>query len=130
MLMFVDLCQTILCLTLSLCFVVARMASLHAMADVATRAHCCTNCCVLSTLGYQKGKEIVFNCMRSRDTMDRAEKNNDLRAVIKVCVNFISSVLMLLSCSDDADDAAVHSSRNFVGCVLTYNANFFCRNVL
>ena len=53
-------------------------------ADAVTRAHCCTDCCVLSKLGYEEGKRVVYDCMAARDSMTRAENKDDLRAIVKV----------------------------------------------
>jgi hypothetical protein len=49
-----------------------------------TRAHCCVDCCIVNKVGYKKGKEIVQDCILSRDTMTRQENKNDLRIIIKV----------------------------------------------
>lgn len=54
-------------------------------ADVITRAHCCVDCCVLNKLGWQKGRDVVYGIMKSRDSMTRDESKNDLRVIVRVC---------------------------------------------
>jgi hypothetical protein len=63
------------------------------MADVVTRAHCCTGCCILNGVGYQLGVELVLECMKSQQHMDRMEKKNNVRVIIQVilwCCYFTS----------------------------------------
>ena len=79
-------------------YVVAGFASLRQQADAVTRAHCCVDCCVLSKLGYEQGKEVIYDCMLQRDGMSRVENKNDLRALIKVstCILFGMKVYYFL----------------------------------
>ena len=60
------------------------LLELRQRADVVTRAHCCTECCVLNGLGYPGGKQLVFECMSSRATMTRKENKADLHSIVKV----------------------------------------------
>ena len=53
-------------------------------ADVVTRSHCCVDCCVLNGLGYEKGKQILYDIMISRYSMTREEKKNDMRQTVRV----------------------------------------------
>lgn len=62
-------------------------------ADVITRSQCCGDCCVLASLGYEKGKEVVYDCLWKRERMTREEKRNDLRNLVSV-----SHLHFLFSC--------------------------------
>jgi hypothetical protein len=77
---------------------VAERACLRDQADAVTRAHCCTGCCILSKLGYEKGKEVVLDCMTKRDGMKRDENKNDLRGLIKVLIIIVVHSNMMRSC--------------------------------
>ena len=61
-----------------------RCLVLKERADVITRAHCCVDCCVLNKLGWQKGRDVVYDIMKSRDSMTREESKNDLRIIVRV----------------------------------------------
>lgn len=61
-----------------------RLQYINDKACTTTRAHCCTNCCIVNSLGYKKGFQLVNEVMLGRDGMTRAENKNDLRSIIKV----------------------------------------------
>ena len=58
---------------------------LRSRACAVTRAHCCEDCCIVNNIGYEKGKQVVYDCMLARDSMSRQENKNDLRTIINVC---------------------------------------------
>ena len=58
-------------------------------ACVVTRSHCCVDCCVVNKLGYDLGKQVIFDTMMARDSMTRQENKNDLRGVIKILRHFL-----------------------------------------
>lgn len=57
---------------------------LRQQAKAITTAHCCEDCCVLSKIGFEQGKAVVFDVLSGRDNLSRYEKRNDLRAIVKV----------------------------------------------
>ena len=66
-----------------------RINFLRDRACATTRAHCCEDCCIVNNIGYEKGKQLVYDCMVARDTMTRAENKNDLRAIINVSIVYL-----------------------------------------
>jgi hypothetical protein len=79
----------------------ANKSSLEARASAVTRAHCCCDCCILSTLSYDRGKEVVSNIMSLRESMNRSENKNDLREKIHVsfccCDVFVYCTVLIIT---------------------------------
>lgn len=73
--------------------------SLEERASAVTRAHCCEDCCILSVLSFEKGKQVVKAVMSSRENMDRTENKNDLREKIMVSIYVKSASFIAMSYS-------------------------------
>lgn len=70
-------------------------STLSERSSAVVRAHCCEDCCLLSTFSYQKGKDVVSKIMRDRENMNRTENKNDLREKILVRCLIILNCYML-----------------------------------
>ena len=67
-------------------FITAQTSSLKDRASAVTRAHCCEDCCIISSLSFVQGYEVVHNIMKEREHMSRTENKNDLRDRIMVII--------------------------------------------
>ena len=42
--------------------------------------------CLLRTLGYEQGKMLVFESLKARDSMNRAERRDHIRQILETCI--------------------------------------------